>query len=300
MMRNTRDWMYIMALVLLGCRGGSRVESPEPAAAPDTGRTLEPRLDPNPSPEDKAFEINPELAEILQERGLRGAIALYDVESRKLLCSAEGACDVPLGPASTYKIPHALIGLELGELGSADHVFKWDGKEYSITAWNRDHTLRSAMEVSCVPCFQQLARKIGEERMTVALHELDYGNAILGGPIDFFWLEVGGLRITPRQQIEFLYRLQTRALPFGESAMETAIDVIPRVEGQGTILRGKTGMYGSKPPVGWYVGWLEWKNGVTFFATALHGQNDPEVLFDARRAVSVEALRRFTRLDALD
>ena len=239
------------------------------------------------------------LAQVLAERSLWGAVALYDTQTQKLFCSAEGACDVPLGPASTFKIPHALIGLELGELKSAEHFFKWDGRAYSIQAWNQDHTLRSAMEVSCVPCFQQLARRIGEERMTRALTSLEYGNATLGGAIDEFWLDPGGLRITQLGQLEFLYRLQTRALPFRDDVMETTIDVIPKVAGDGTILRGKTGMLGTDPPVGWYVGWLEWEKGTTYFATALRGENDPAKLLEARRAVTVEALRRFTKLASL-
>ena len=240
------------------------------------------------------------LAEVLEQRGLAGAVALYDTRTEKLLCSTEGACDVPLGPASTFKIPHTLIGLELGELKSAEHFFKWDGRTYSMEAWNRDHTLRSAMEVSCVPCFQQLARRIGEERMTRALARLEYGNAILGGAIDEFWLEPGGIRITQREQIEFLYQLNTRALPFRADTMAATIDVIPKAVGEGTILRGKTGMLGSDPPVGWYVGWLEWERGVTYFATALRGENDPERFLPVRREVTVEALRRFTKLASLE
>ncbi len=295
----TRSAALLMLCVGAGCQKNAPPEVPdgdtERAPAVEVARDGD-----DPSPTSTSFEVDPFLGEVLFERGLNGAIALYDVKSEKLLCSAKDACDVPLGPASTFKIPHSLIGLELGELRTADDVFKWDGKEYSLPAWNQDHTLRSAMEVSCVPCFQQLARRIGEDRMSVALRELDYGNATLGGPIDFFWLEVGGLRITPRQQLEFLHRLQTRALPFSAEAMETAIDVIPRKEGDDYILRGKTGMYGSEPPVGWYVGWLEWKGGRTFFATALHGHNDKEKLFEARRAVSVEALGRFTGMDGIE
>src|SRR5690606_37666999 len=106
------------------------------------------------------FAIDERLSHALEERGLEGSIAVYDVESRRLLCSHEGACDKPYQPASTFKIPHTLIGLELGELVSTEHEFKWDGVKYPLAAWNQDHTLRSAMEVSFVPCFQQLARRI--------------------------------------------------------------------------------------------------------------------------------------------
>jgi beta-lactamase class D len=268
---------------------------PEKARAPRNSSPK--RADSDPSPRGKSFKSSPLLAQVLAEAGFQGSIALYDGETRQLLCSTEGACDVPLRPASTFKIPHTLIGLELGELESTEHVFKWDGRTYSMPAWNQDHTLRSALTVSCVPCFQQLARKIGEERMTRALSNLGYGNATLGGPIDAFWLEAGGLRITAREQLEFLYGLQTRALPFRVDAMEATIDVMPKTvfhaESE-AVLRGKTGMI-LDPDVGWYVGWLEWRKGTTFFATALFGENDRAKLLEARRALTILALRRYTK-----
>lgn len=298
-----------LALLSFSCGGarkdaaGVRAEptsTPEPVSAPalvsasDPGK---PQQEGSALPlSGKSFESSTLLAEVLAEGGFRGAIALFDARSRQLLCSAEGACDVPFSPASTYKIPHTLIGFELGELLSTEHLFEWDGRAYSMEVWNQDHTLRSAMEVSCVPCFQQLARKIGEERMTRALQKLSYGNATLGGPLDEFWLEAGGLRVTQREQLAFLYRLKTRALPFRAEAMDATIEVLPKTVFRGEkeiVMRGKTGMV-LEPDVGWYVGWLERKEGTTFFATALSGENDRTKMRDARRALTVEALRRYT------
>lgn len=286
---------WALAVLALGCGGGAAAPKAS-GVIPESGSTS--HVESSHSLFEKSFEQNVLLAEVLLESGLNGAIALYDAATDQLLCSGKGACDVPLIPASTFKVPHTLIGLELGELESAEHSFKWDGQDYSIVAWNQDHTLRSAMEVSCVPCFQQLARKIGEERMSRALRDLDYGNATLGGPIDEFWLEGGGLRITQRGQLEFLHRLETRTLPFRGEVMETTIDVIPKAVGEGTIVRGKTGMI-LEPGVGWYVGWLEWEKGTTFFASALYGENDVEKMREARRPVTLEALRRFTKIAAL-
>ena len=75
-------------------------------------------------------------------------------------------------------------------------VFKWDGVTRSIEAWNKDHTLRSAIAVSAVPVYQEIARRIGAERMQKYVDLFDYGNRDIGGGIDQFWL-TGNLRIDP-------------------------------------------------------------------------------------------------------
>lgn len=291
-------------LLVLGCRaqepnlarGERSADGPAQAQATESE---EPDTSVN-----QPFVVDEGLAQLLEQRNLEGAIAVYDTESDRWLCSHEDACDKPYQPASTFKIPHALIGLELGELVSTEHEFKWDGQQYLIAAWNQDHTLRSAMEVSCVPCFQQLARRIGEERMSEALRKLDYGNATLGAPIDVFWLEPGGLRISQRQQVTFLKRLKNQELPFSRRAMAATLDIIPKKVGSEYVLRGKTGLLGRQEQtqwdVGWYVGFLEWPGGVTYFATVLTGSQDADLFFAARREVSVAALRLVTGMSHLE
>jgi beta-lactamase class D OXA-10 len=68
-------------------------------------------------------------------------------------------------PASTFKIPNALIGLETGAIKDERQVFKWDGKPRAMKQWEKDLTLRGAIQVSAVPVFQQIAREVGEIRM---------------------------------------------------------------------------------------------------------------------------------------
>ena len=50
-----------------------------------------------------------------------------------------GACSTPLSPASTFKIPHALVALETGVVTAAT-VERWDGVRHEAQReWNRDH-----------------------------------------------------------------------------------------------------------------------------------------------------------------
>jgi beta-lactamase class D len=54
-------------------------------------------------------------------------------------------CDRRTLPASTFKIPHALIALQTGVLTERT-VMKWDGAKKDFPAWERDHSLDSAIK----------------------------------------------------------------------------------------------------------------------------------------------------------
>ncbi len=165
-------------------------------------------------------------------------MALFDTRDGKLACSDAARCERGYIPASTFKIANTIIGLETGVVTDADSPLPWDGKQYENPDWNRDHTLRSAVQVSCVPCFQSIARKVGEAQMKDWVSRLDYGNRDIGGKIDTFWL-AGALRISPLQQIDFLRRLDGGKLPIQERTLDTVRDVITLDVGPDHILRGQ-------------------------------------------------------------
>ena len=236
-----------------------------------------------------------EWQESFDTREMRGVVAL--LEEGRFLCSDEDACDDSRVPASTFKIAHTLIGLELGLLSGAEHAFPWDGESHAMPAWNQDHTLRSAMEVSCVPCFQSLAREIGEDRMGRYLSDFDYGNASVAPPIDAFWLAGGSLRISPYGQLRFLQRLAEGQLPISTKTRGVGIDVIPSARFGDVMVRGKTGMAKTlEETAGWYVGWIERGKDHLYFATLITGAPREEDIIPARREITLEVLRRHTGL----
>src|SRR5262249_48924143 len=62
--------------------------------------------------------------------------------------AAGGAeCDRRTLPASTFKIPHALIALDTGVVTEQTRM-KWDGTRQDFRSWERDHTLDSAIKWS--------------------------------------------------------------------------------------------------------------------------------------------------------
>ncbi len=203
-------------------------------------------------------------------------------------------CDSGFLPASTFKIPNTLIGLETGILKDQNSIFKWKGEKRRLEAWEKDLTLREAFHVSCVPCYQELARSIGEERMKSYLKKFHYGNiTVTAETIDNFWLE-GNSTISQYQQIDFLKKLYDEKLPLSKTTMKEMKNIMVIKDTVNYKLSGKTGWaIRNNNNYGWFVGYLETNNQVYFVATNVTPQNQ-EMISDftiARKAISLETFR---------
>jgi beta-lactamase class D len=169
------------------------------------------------------IEIRDSLAKRFAEDGTVGVFAAYDSGSNSIVTSDAPRSKQAILPASTFKIPNSIIALETGVVTDPDKdVFKWDGVARNFPDWNRDHTLRTAIAASAVPVYQEVARRIGADRIKTFVDKLDYGNRDIGGaPIDYFWL-TGNLRVSALQQIGFLDRLR-RGVPGRSGAKGTGL-----------------------------------------------------------------------------
>ena len=126
-------------------------------------------------------EIREALARHFAEAGTEGTFVGYKVDDYLVIASDTDRSGEAKLPASTFKIPNSVIALETGVVGDPDKdVFKWDGTTRIIEAWNRDHTMRSAIAASAVPVYQEIARRIGADRMRMYVDKLDYGNRDIG------------------------------------------------------------------------------------------------------------------------
>lgn len=214
-----------------------------------------------------------------------GSFVLLDLNKNNyLLCNREQFHQSFI-PASTFKICNSLIGLETGVISDADFVIPWDSVARPVTAWNRDHNLRSAFQNSAVPYYQEVARRVGGESMKQWLDKSHYGNADTSGGIDRFWLD-GGLRITPAQQVDFLKRLYLGELPFSKRSMDIVKDIMIARDTLGVLLRAKTGWSEQDAKqIGWYVGYLERKGNVYFFSNCIQSSESPFPDFAGARIV---------------
>ena len=220
-------------------------------------------------------DIRDGLARRFAEDGTVGVFAAYDSGSNSIVTSDAARSRQAMLPASTFKIPHSILALETGVVADLDRdVFKWDGVVRNFPDWNWDHTLRTAIAASAVPVYQEIARRIGADRMKTFIDRLDYGNRDIGGaPIDYFWL-AGNLRISALQQIGFIDRLRRGLLPISKRSQDLTSDILPVTKVGDSVIRAKSGLIGvdDKSPaggvsatVGWLVGWVEKSGTQTVF-----------------------------------
>ncbi len=201
------------------------------------------------------------------KEGVKGSFLLYDLKADDYIIDYEPQRNEhPYIPASTFKILNSLIALEEGVVKDEKQVIKWDGKDRGWDKWNRNHDMESAMKYSAVWFYQVLARKIGKKKMQSWVDKVGYGNQDISEKIDNFWLE-GNLRITPKEQIEFLTRLYNNDLPFSQRNMGIVKKILIIEENDQFTMRAKTGWAQLfDPQIGWWVGCIETGDNAYFFS----------------------------------
>jgi len=188
---------------------------------------------------------------------------VLDLESGRVRRWNPEQAATPLSPCSTFKIPNALIGLETGALAGTDQVLPWDGTTHERVALNRDHDLRSAMDASVVWYFQEVARRVGTQRMAGFLASVGYGNQDISGGLTQFWLE-SSLKISADEQVAFLARMLRGELPVSDQTVQGVTDILEQRREGDVVLFGKTGS--GHQSLGWFVGWLTRPGGTSVFA----------------------------------
>lgn len=219
------------------------------------------------------IEVKNEWQPFYDNSNVHGCLIIYNLHDDKYLMYNKERAEKNFLPASTFKILNSLIALETGVIKDENEVIPWDSVNRQYDKWNMDQTIRTAIKYSAVWAYQEIARRIGEQRMQHYVDSVKYGNCNIGGGIDRFWLD-GGLRITPFQQVEFLRRLYSDDLPFSKRNLDIVKDIIINDQTGNYILRGKTGWADS---TGWYVGYLEENDNVYFFANNIDIVNEQDI-----------------------
>ncbi|MBD0402964.1 class D beta-lactamase [Flammeovirga sp. EKP202] len=245
------------------------------------------------------FEKRSDLQLILDSAQLDGAILIYDQEKDTYYSNNFEWSKKGFLPASTFKIPNSIIALETGVVKNDSTLMKWDGIERNFKIWNQDLIFKKAFQYSCVPCYQEVARKIGVDQMKSYLKKLKYDGMVFdSASIDTFWL-VGASSISPFSEIDFLKRLYGSKLPI-QKRTEAIIKKMMLIETKDQYkLSGKTGWASNGDDNnGWFVGFLELSDNTIFFATNI----EPTESFDmknfpkARKAVTMKVLNTLNYL----
>lgn len=197
---------------------------------------------------------------------------VLDAATSKVLVR-KGSCDSRYAPASTFKVPLAVIGFDKGILKSEhDPVWQWkpefdapkrDHKAVDPTSWLKDSVLWYSREMT---------RMMGQEQFSQAIKALDYGNMDVSGDkvkkdgLTHSWLGTS-LTISPDEQAKFIGALVNETLPVSKEAQVKTKASMPVFESaNGWKVTGKTGSiwlrddkgeYNKSRPLGWFVGWAE-------------------------------------------
>lgn len=196
-----------------------------------------------------------------------------DPQSRQVLL-AEGDCESRVTPASTFKLPLAIMGFDTGFITSAREPklpFK-EGYSDWIADWRQDTDPTMWMHFSNVWYSQRITETLGADKLAAYGKSFGYGNADFSGDPGFnnglerSWIS-SSLKISPIEQAGFVAALVERQLPVSDAAMEGAIGLIESAgTADGWTLWGKTGSayprradrsFDYARGWGWYVGWAE-------------------------------------------
>ena len=232
-----------------------------------------------------------------------GGFSVYNFKTNSYTQYNIEHCKKRLSPCSTFKIPNSLIGLETGVIPDSGFIIKYDSVRHPnnpemlntepFKYWFQDLSLKMAFKYSCVWYYQELARRIGQERMANYINLLDYGNKDISSGIDTFWL-CGSMQISINEEIELLKKLYTHQLNgFSDKSINTVKGIMLNESTPTYKLYGKTGAGDcfEKKLLAWYVGFVETDAGTSVFAMNIIVDSFDELKNNFRIELTKNALK---------
>lgn len=204
-----------------------------------------------------------------------GSFVLYDTSSGiwKIYNMDKALERIP--PASTYKIYSALHALEEGIIKPGQTQIPWNGSTYYYKSWNKNQTLKTAMQNSVTWYFQELDKKAGLASIKKFIQKTGYGNQCVTGDTSSYWLD-SSLKISPVEQVEMLRKLYNNEFNFSKENIGIIKDAICLYSGADGSVYGKTGTEESNHQniSGWFTGFIEKPGNTYFFATNIQSKKN--------------------------
>lgn len=218
----------------------------------------------------QAPQKTPNFAEMF--KGSAGCFLARELRTGQEIIHNPNRAKTRFPPCSTFKIPHTVFALDSGVVDD-DALFRWDGQPKRMKGWERDFTLKTALEHSALWVFEEVAARLGRQRSENDVQRLGYGNRDLSGWPGAYWL-MSSLKISAWEQVDLLSGFVREDWPFSLAAMRHTKAWLLVESGDGFKMYAKTGSgiegeaKGKPSPtsvpktkvpnqLGWYVGWLE-------------------------------------------
>lgn len=214
--------------------------------------------------------------------GIEGTIVFIDLSSEKKIIYGSSLANTRKTPCSTFKIWNTLIGIENNQINSENDLFYiWDGIYRAYPDWNKNLNLHEAFQFSCVPAYQILANKIGQNNMEIWIDKINYGDKDISSGLDIFWLprpNKKSIKISAIEQASLIKKLVNNQLNFSEKSKQILKKIMLFKATENGTLFGKTGSGQNIDDVpnnniGWYVGYIISNNGKYAFACLISGKD---------------------------
>ena len=196
------------------------------------------------------------------ENKVTGTFALFDnAIGRFTIYNLPRYKDSAYLPASTFKIVNSLVGIETGRVKDDSTIINWNGKPWFNAACDADLPMYRAFRLSCVPWFQELARRIGKDTMQKEIDTLGYARRY-GKPvikqIDYFWLD-NSIKVTADEQLGLVKKLYFEQLPFQPRTQRIVKSMMLMEDSSKYKLSYKTGLGITENghALAWIIGWVE-------------------------------------------
>lgn len=109
--------------------------------------------------------VRNDLKRVFDDAGVSGTFVLIDISADRTYVVDPARAARRIHPASTFKIPNSLIAFDTGAVRDDQEVLPYGGKPQPYKQWEHDMALPEAIRLSAVPIYQEVARRVGFERM---------------------------------------------------------------------------------------------------------------------------------------
>jgi beta-lactamase class D len=237
----------------------------------------------------------PEWKIYFDTENLEGTIVIRDLENGKQWIYNPERAKTGFLPASTFKIINSMVALETGILNPEDTIY-WNGENHWMPTWRKNHVLKTAFAASCVPCYKEIARKVGVKQMNKYIVANNYGQIdIREENLDMFWL-VGASKITALEQVDFMEKIYRDQLTFSKKTTDAVKEIMINEIGEDFVLRAKTGwaqIETTQINLGWFVGYITTEKGNYAFATNIERpmSEETEGFGASRKGITMKILK---------
>ena len=208
-------------------------------------------------------------------KGKDACFYMVDLDTGKTIVEFNNKrCKIRLPPCSTFKIPIAVMAFDSNFFKTEDQVIKWDGKSRWMKSHNQHQTPRSFMERSVIWVSRLVVNHLGKKKVQNYVNNFEYGNKLVSGDLNSFWLSDGSVKISAVEQVDFLTRLWTQKIKLSTSDLKLVKKLMLVKATKDKTVYGKTGtgcidkncISNGGRQLGWFAGVLEHKTKKYAFA----------------------------------